>query len=166
MKRLPVFILIPALIFGGSCNSQPATPVKGTVRAGNLEVYYERKGKGNAILLLHAGLPDHTMWKEQVNALSGQYEYRTTLANLRLHKMAGWPTLQNHPPAIERLSLVTVPVLIINGDKDLPYIITTSEYLEKNIPGARRIVIKGVAHMLNMEKPSELNNLVLDFLKN
>jgi pimeloyl-ACP methyl ester carboxylesterase len=60
---------------------------------------------------------------------------------------------------------VQVPVLIIDGDKDLPYINTTSEYLEKNIPGARRIVMKGVAHMLNMEKPTELNKLMLDFLK-
>ena len=79
--------------------------------------------------------------------------------------MENWPLLQNHPPAYESLGAVRVPVLVIEGDKDLPYVNVSAQYLEKNIPGAKRAVIKGVAHMLNMEKPAELNKLVLDFLK-
>lgn len=102
---------------------------------------------------------------DSLKAPVSRYVYSTTLSNLRLHKMQGWPLLQNHPPAVESLASVRVPVLIIEGDKDLPYIAITSQYLEKNIPGARRVVIKGVAHMLNMEKPKELNKLMLDFLK-
>lgn len=103
--------------------------------------------------------------RDSLKAPVSQYVYHTTLANLRLHKMQGWPLLQNHPPAVESLSSVHVPVLIIEGDKDLPYIATTSQYLEKNIPGARRVVMKDAAHMLNMEKPAELNKLMLEFLK-
>jgi pimeloyl-ACP methyl ester carboxylesterase len=56
-------------------------------------------------------------------------------------------------------------VLVIEGDKDLPFISVASEYLEKNIAGAKRVVIIDVAHMLNMEKPQELNKIMLDFLK-
>lgn len=77
--------------------------------------------------------------------------------------MAGWPLLQNKPPAIESLTAIKVPVLIIDGNIDLPYITETSQYLEKHIAGARRIVIKDVAHMLNMEKPAEFNRVLLDF---
>jgi len=102
---------------------------------------------------------------DSLKAPVSQYVYRTTLANLRLHKMERWPVLQEHPPAIEKLSTIHVPVLIIDGDKDLPYITVSSAYLEKNIPGARRVVLKDVAHMLNMEKPAELNKLMTDFLE-
>lgn len=77
MKKLPVFILLPALIFGATCYGQRLLHIKGTIKAGNLQVYYERVGRGDPILLLHAGLQDHTMWKDQVKALSAQYEVIT-----------------------------------------------------------------------------------------
>jgi len=294
MKALPIFLVLITLLFRLTCTAQQSSPSKGTIKVGNLQVYYERAGKGAPVLLLHAGLQDHTMWSEQVKALSAQYEvitpdlpfhgkttgvdttllaqdvikilmdslrlqkvsiaglsmgaavvedfiiaypervnkaflisagvngyekiqpidsismdwynqfskalqngdtvkaaieftkawaegiyrakdslkapvsryvYNTTLANLRLHKMQGWPALKTNPPAVEKIASVHLPVLIIEGDKDLPYIAVTSKYLEQNIPGAKRVVIKDVAHMLNMEKPAELNRLMLDFLK-
>ena len=43
---------------------------KGYIRAGQLNIYYERTGKGPAIVLLHAGYMDHTMWAKQVAALA------------------------------------------------------------------------------------------------
>lgn len=265
----------------------------GKVRAGNFTVYYERHGKGAPLLLLHAGLQDHRMWAQQVEALAAQYEvitpdlpyhgqttgldttllaadvinllldslgiprasvaglsmgsmvaldfviahparvdkavlmapglngyerdhvldslsmawdarfdqalqekdtvraaveftktwatgiyrsgdslqapfyqyvYRTTLVNLRKHKLAGWPRLQRHPPAIDGLGTIQAPVLIIDGDKDLPLIGACSDYLARHIRGARRVKLKGVAHMLNLERPAEVNKLLLDFL--
>jgi pimeloyl-ACP methyl ester carboxylesterase len=36
--------------------------------------------------------------------------------------------------------------------------------MEKNIPGAKRVVMKNVAHMLNIEKPEALNKLMMVFL--
>jgi 3-oxoadipate enol-lactonase len=291
-KFLPAIYIMLLLCIG--CNHKEA-PVSGSIPAGNWHIYYERQGKGDAILLLHAGLQDHTMWKDQVAALSknydvitidmpfhgattgmdtvtliqdiikivldslhiqkvslaglsmgtsavqdfiiaypqrvnkavliaagingydrdhiidslsiewwgkfkkaldqkdtaaaaveftkawaegiyrsadslkapvSQYVYTTTLQTLRQHKMEGWPLLQQHPPAIDKLSSIKVPVLIIHGDKDLPYIIASCQYLEKNISGSKRVIIKDVAHMLNMEKPGEVNELIMDFLKN
>src|SRR6185295_7096171 len=52
-------------------------PASGFIKAGNFNLYYERAGKGEPILLLHAGLQDHTMWKDQVAALSKDYEVIT-----------------------------------------------------------------------------------------
>jgi pimeloyl-ACP methyl ester carboxylesterase len=37
--------------------------------------------------------------------------------------------------------------------------------MEKTIPGAKRVLIKDVAHMLNMEKPAEVNKLMMEFLE-
>jgi pimeloyl-ACP methyl ester carboxylesterase len=284
-----------ALLLCASCNQKPAQPTSGFIKAGNLQIYYERAGKGEPLLLIHAGMQDHTMWEEQVKTLSKQYDvitpdmpyhgkssgfdttiqvadviktlldslhiqktsigglslggavtldfiiaypqrvnkallissgiygydekypvdtvseanferfgkaldrkdtveaareftrvwaesiyrpqdslqtpvaqyvFRTTLAYLRNHGTKTWPRFQDKPKAFYNLSGIQLPVLIINGDKDLPIITATSQYLEKHIAGARHVVIKDAAHMLNMDKPTELDNLMLDFLNN
>lgn len=36
--------------------------------------------------------------------------------------------------------------------------------LEQDIPGARKVVMHDVAHVLNMEQSEEFNRIVLDFL--
>lgn len=68
------------------------------------------------------------------------------------------------PPAIERLSEVRVPTLVLVGDQDIPDKVMMAERLAAEIPGARKAVIPGVAHMLSMEKPAVFRQLVLDFL--
>jgi len=68
------------------------------------------------------------------------------------------------PPAISRLSEIHVPTLIIVGDQDVRDILKIADILEKEIPGAKKVVIPGTAHHLNMEKPDEFNRIVLDFL--
>ena len=68
------------------------------------------------------------------------------------------------PPAVDRLGEVRVPTLVLVGDGDLPDIVSAAEVLATGIPGARRHVMPGLAHMLNMERPAEFNRLVLEFL--
>ncbi len=68
------------------------------------------------------------------------------------------------PPAMTRLEEVSVPTLIIVGDYDIPDKLALAQKLADEIPGAQQVVIPGVAHMVNMEKPGEFNRVVLDFL--
>jgi len=68
------------------------------------------------------------------------------------------------PPAIDRLNEIQAPTLAIVGDLDMPGILEIVEAVIKNIPDAEKVVIQGAAHMVNMEKPDEFNNAVLDFL--
>jgi pimeloyl-ACP methyl ester carboxylesterase len=276
-----------------ACSSAPAEQGSGTVQAGGLQVYFETQGKGDPLLLLHAGLQNSTMWAEQVKELSkdhkvitidlpfhgrtvgidttllasdvvrivldslrivkaavaglsmgasvaqdfvidhpervtraifisagingyekthpvdsasaawytsfaaaltakdtaaaamafskawgegidfhgdsltkpaSRYVYETTLATLHKHKMAGWPNLRDEPTAYDRLGTIRVPVLLIHGDKDLPYITEANSYLETAIPGSKRVLLKGAAHMLNLEQPGEVNRLLTSFL--
>lgn len=100
---------------------------------------------------------------QQVNDSARRYVYETTLGNIRSHKVRGWPIFAE-PPAINNLSKITGSTLIIHGDKDMPLITSTSMYLEKNIRGAKRIMIPGTGHMLNMEAPAQFNKAVIDFL--
>lgn len=69
-----------------------------------------------------------------------------------------------NPPAIGRLSEITVPTLILVGDLDLEEKVALSARLAAEIPDTRRVVLPGVAHMLNMERPELFNRHVLDFL--
>lgn len=72
-----------------------------------------------------------------------------------------WPT----PPTLDRISQLTKPTLIIIGDRDVPAIISIADVLKQKINGARQIILTGVGHHLNMEKPKEYNRVVLQFLK-
>ena len=99
-----------------------------------------------------------------MNTAVRNYVYNTTLATIYKFKVSGWPRLQR-PPAIERIHEISVPLLVIAGDKDIPYILEASNVLVKAVPGSRKIIIPNVAHMLNMEKPNAFNEAVLQFLK-
>lgn len=68
------------------------------------------------------------------------------------------------PAAVGRLAEIRVPTLVVVGDLDMPDILEIVGLIEKNVKGARKEVIKGVAHMVSMERPEEFNRIVLDFL--
>ncbi len=69
------------------------------------------------------------------------------------------------PSAAGRLSEIRVPTLIIVGDQDVELILAIADKLEEGIAGAKKVVIPGTAHHLNMEKPEEFNRVVIEFLE-
>jgi pimeloyl-ACP methyl ester carboxylesterase len=69
-----------------------------------------------------------------------------------------------NPPAIGRLAEIRVPTLIVVGDLDMPGILEIAGMIEKDVAGAKKVVIQGAAHLVNMEKPEEFNRVVLEFL--
>jgi len=69
------------------------------------------------------------------------------------------------PPADKRLEEIKLPVLTIYGDKDLQGIIDIAERIKKEIKDSRVEIIRGAAHMVNMEFPDEFNKIVEEFLK-
>jgi pimeloyl-ACP methyl ester carboxylesterase len=71
---------------------------------------------------------------------------------------------QLDPPAYGRLNEIGVPTLAIVGGIDMPDVIGVVDRIAEQVPGARKVVIPDVAHMVNMEKPQEFNDLVLEFL--
>lgn len=68
------------------------------------------------------------------------------------------------PPASARLGEVRCPTLIVVGELDQPDILRVADQLAGGIPGARKETIAGTAHVPNMEKSNEFNELVLHFL--
>ena len=68
------------------------------------------------------------------------------------------------PPALSRLASIHVPTLVVEGDLDFPGVQEVAGLIVKGIPGARKVVIKGAGHMVNLEKPEEFNEIVGEFL--
>jgi 2-hydroxy-6-oxonona-2,4-dienedioate hydrolase len=70
-----------------------------------------------------------------------------------------------NPPAIERLEQINASTLVIVGDLDDDSEMAIAKVLTTRISNARNVVIRGTAHLPNMEKPEEFNQIVLEFLK-
>ncbi len=68
------------------------------------------------------------------------------------------------PPAIERLRELRVPTLIVVGDLDQPDILRIADRLVMEIPGAKRVVMHGTAHLPSMEQPERFNSILREFL--
>jgi pimeloyl-ACP methyl ester carboxylesterase len=66
--------------------------------------------------------------------------------------------------AAQALDRLTMPVLAMWGDLDVTSTVKSGEWLAANLPGIRTRVFEGVAHMVNLERPGEFNQLVREFL--
>jgi 3-oxoadipate enol-lactonase len=77
----------------------------------------------------------------------------------------GFSEIGLEPPAIGRLGEIKAPTLVMVGDYDIQPKIDLARWLATEIPGAQLVIIEGVAHMINMEKPEEFNRVMLDFLR-
>lgn len=74
-------------------------------------------------------------------------------------------TLEQEPAsAYEKLPTLTIPTLIVWGSLDFPHIKERCHYLVNTIPAATGREISDTAHLLNLEKPEYLNNLLQAFL--
>jgi len=95
-------------------------------------------------------------------------ELRSRVRDMLLQSYATPPDLGEEqpldPPAIGRLGQVRAPTLIVVGDEDQPDISVIAGSLESRIAGARKVVMRGVAHLPNMEQPAAFNHIVRDFL--
>ena len=67
-------------------------------------------------------------------------------------------------PAIDRLSTVRVPTLVVIGDLDTVGTRAAAERLAADVPAARLIHIPDVAHIIGMEVPDQLAALIVEHL--
>jgi 3-oxoadipate enol-lactonase len=73
------------------------------------------------------------------------------------HKDAG-------PRPIDALEDVTMPTLVAVGELDVPGFREMAAVLARRIPGAQYRIVAGAGHMINMEQPEAVNELLTRFL--
>jgi 3-oxoadipate enol-lactonase len=67
-------------------------------------------------------------------------------------------------PVIDALADLTMPALVLVGELDVPGFREMSAVLARRIPGARYQVVPGAGHMVNMEQPAAVHELLDAFL--
>jgi pimeloyl-ACP methyl ester carboxylesterase len=68
------------------------------------------------------------------------------------------------PPAAGRLSDLNLPVLLLVGSEDTPFIHDIARAIAAEAPRVRRIDLPGIGHMINLEAPVQFREAVSRFL--
>jgi 3-oxoadipate enol-lactonase len=87
---------------------------------------------------------------------------RIALANEAKHLGRHLP--DSVTPAAERLAELHIPVLVVTGDHDIPYIQAAADYMLAHLPGAQRATIADAAHLPNMDHPAQFLETISAFL--
>jgi pimeloyl-ACP methyl ester carboxylesterase len=69
------------------------------------------------------------------------------------------------PSAYERLEQIDAPTLVLVGDHDLRDIERVADVLATRIPGARKAVVEGADHVVNLRRPRAFEAALLSFLE-
>jgi len=67
--------------------------------------------------------------------------------------------------AIDNLSAITAPTLLVVGELDLPDIIDRHEDLSEELENAFAVVLEDTAHLPSLERPDLFNPILLEFLE-
>jgi len=101
----------------------------------------------------------------QVNQEMRQLAYemnRNALSQEAKHLGKRLPDAQ--VPAAGRLSELGMPVFVIVGAHDTPYMLAAADYMVETLPLARKALIEDAAHLANMDQPDEFRRIVTMFL--
>lgn len=115
----------------------------------NLSVWLDRPGRS----------PDQA--GPELRAVVGEMQRRAVELQL-VHPDARCGQLV--PDQAARLGEVSVPVLVLAGDLDLPEILGSASRFAADIPGAEAATIAAAAHLPSMEQPEAFDRIVLNFL--
>ena len=74
-------------------------------------------------------------------------------------------TAVDEPSAWARLEQIGRPTLVVWGDLDLPHLQERCETLVQRIPGAKRVLLEGTAHLPGLEAPARFNAALAEFLQ-
>jgi pimeloyl-ACP methyl ester carboxylesterase len=102
---------------------------------------------------------------DQVNQAMRQLVYemnRTALSHDA--KQLGKRLPDSQVPAVGRLSELRMPVLVMVGAHDTPYMQAAASYMMEKIPSARKVLIEDAAHLPNMDQPDKFQGMVTTFL--
>ncbi len=164
-EKVKSLVLVSPALSGYQYEGQPPQPVLELIdarKAGNLE---------------HAAELQAQIWADGPKRNSDQ-------SNLEVHELVRQMSLDSlklqeeiiretaflieepfNPPAIERLGQIKVPTLVIIGELDDDSEMAIADVLTTHIKAAKKAIIKETAHLPNMEKPEEFNQMVMEFLK-
>ncbi len=119
-----------------------------------------------------AGDPERAaqLWADTpIMALRSDLSAATTITDLVMSNARLWsyrtnPAQPLTPRAINRLSEIKSPALVIVGDQDLPHIKEVARLLVDGIAGAKLVTVPRAGHIVNLDAREAFNQAVEAFL--
>ncbi len=116
--------------------------------------------------------PARARWLAHRGLFGAALEQQAAAATLTqmIADYSGWHWCNRDPhrkpshPAIEQLTQIAAPTLIITGEREDPDFVAQATILSAQIPGVQSRVLPGIGHLTALEAPNEFNRTVLDFL--
>ncbi len=116
---------------------------------------FEVSGDGPAVVLIHGFGLDMRMWDPQIGPLAAM-----VAGYPGQHWLGQDPHRETRRP-IDVLEGIAVPALVAVGERDVPGFREMSAVLARRIPGAAYRVVADVGHMITMEQPAAVNDLLI-----
>jgi len=69
------------------------------------------------------------------------------------------------PSAAGRLAELKMPILLLVGTDDTPFILDIARAIQTTAPNVRRVDVPGVGHMINLEARETFQREVMAFLE-
>ncbi|MFT3824788.1 MAG: alpha/beta hydrolase [Chitinophagaceae bacterium] len=102
---------------------------------------------------------------DEVDVNGRNYILYTTLKTIQQSKHTWpWPVFDKQGAA-KRLDSLAIPVLIVAGSLDVPFILDAARYIHQQVTTSMLQILSNVAHMINMEKPDDFNVRLSNFLE-
>ena len=109
---------------------------------------------------------------------AGDHEIKTTVVKQRTldsllnigYEYSWWgflnPSKRGYftPPAVEVLSTINTPTLIVTADHDIQACKEAAKLMYEQIPNAQLVRLSNAGHCMNMDNPEEFNRIVFDFI--
>ncbi|MET0273312.1 MAG: alpha/beta fold hydrolase [Phenylobacterium sp.] len=73
--------------------------------------------------------------------------------------------IRSWPSDLPRMGEIKAPTLILVGDHDIADNQAQAGAAQVLIPGARRVVVEGAGHLMQLERPKEVAELIADFVR-
>ena len=131
----------------------PTAKLAALLRAGN---------RGEMIQLLS----DHVLMERDSRSPTARAALQTMLRDYRGEdlQMAA-PVEQPLEDARMMLGQITAPTIVLTGSRETIWLRQVADFTARNIRGARRRVIRGGRHFVNMTHATDYNRCVVDFLE-
>jgi pimeloyl-ACP methyl ester carboxylesterase len=131
--------------------------------------FYERGEKNNAPLKTGDVKAAADNWSNDRYQLAAGHDaarkalYDALVQSPHNLRYSGQFEIRPSPPAIDRLTEVRVPTLILVGESDIADVHAYSGAIEAGVWGARREVVKDAGHLLGLDQPERLNRIITRF---
>jgi len=157
---------VRALVMVGSGPSGLALDVPGHPQQAAAEEAYKA---GNLDLVAEL---ETQIWFDGMGRTPQQVDQQVRALALEMNRLAlshdarqlGKQLPDAETPATEQLDQLAIPVLVLIGEHDLPYLHAAADYMKDNIPSARKVLLPNAAHLPNMERPALFQSVVFSFL--